>query len=123
LTIQVSPDMPRVGETVTVTASGQFPDTCWLVRVFDCGELEGDVIDVTVNSYDHYWALCLPVITPYEVVCTYIFQAAGTYTLRAHDIGESLIRPYERVSSCEIVVVEHVGVEETNWSAFKARYR
>lgn len=123
LTIQVSPETPRVGETVTVTASGSFPDMCWYVTGFDCGELDGGVIDITVNSYDRYWGVCLAVITPYEVVCTYEFEAAGTYTLRAHDIGESLTRPFERVSGCEIVVVDHVGVEKTSWSAFKASYR
>ena len=124
--IDVSPDEPEVGETVTVTVRGEHSDLCWSVLSHDCGSVVGQEITITVDSYDCANRECYtcPLATsPFEISCEYVFNVPGTYVIRADETADTMRFYCGSDQERTIEVSGSVPNEASSWAAIKALFR
>lgn len=124
--IDVYPPAPKAGETVTITVRGEYSDLCWEVVSSACGDVMGQELVINVDSYDcagRECGVCLPATSSFEITCEYVFDAAGTYLIRADETADT-DRTYCGVDvEHALEVAVSVPVEASGWSAIKALYR
>ena len=124
--ISVSPSEPAVGETVTITVWGEHNDLCWSVPNFDCGDLVGQALTITVNSYDcanRECPICDLATSPFEVTCEYVFSAPGEYVIRADENADTTRWYCGTDVEHAIQVSGSVPVAGSSWGAIKALFR
>ena len=124
--VEVSPSEPAVGETVTITVWGEHNDQCWSVPSFDCGDLVGQALTITVDSYDcanRECFSCLLATSPFEVTCEYVFSAPGEYVIVADEIADTTRWYCGADVEHAFQVSDSVPVDASSWGTVKALYR
>jgi hypothetical protein len=116
----VTPADPVVGETVTVTVSGFFGDSCGYIASSDCGELVDQELGITVG-YGHTGGICDFLPEPFELSCAYTFDEPGSYLIRIQETASNGF--YCTDIELPLEVAGSVAVEVRSWSTVKAKYR
>jgi hypothetical protein len=104
--VQVEPANPTVNDSITITCSGWFNDTCWDPDEGHCGSVMGFVIKPWINAVDH-WApgiVCLMMVVPYSFQCEYGQLPAGHYVVNFTENHESMRDPVSDFLSVEFDV-------------------
>ena len=125
-TIQVDPPDPTVGEPVTITVTGYMPDSCWSLVGHNCLDVVEQEIVLEINTYDcagRECEICLAVLIPFEVACTYEFAEPGTYGVLAVEHWDSLNPVFVLDLTTSFEVSDSVAAEATTWSALKSLFR
>lgn len=124
--ITTDPALPAVGDTVIITVSAEMQDSCWSLLGHACADTVAPEIVIAADTYDcadRECGSCMAVPVPFEVSCQYVFETAGSYTIRAvenADTGRGGFHyDFERV----IEVAEEVPAATLGWSALKSMYR
>ncbi len=124
--LTVDPENPVVGDTVTITMTGWWMDSCWSLVDQACSMLRNGVIVIEAFGYDAMGResdVCLQMVVGYEVVCTYKDLAAGEYRVHAVEHADSLRYPGEREWSLTFFVSPLVSSDGLTWTTLKRMYR
>ena len=124
--IQIEPPEPMVSESVTITVTGYMPDSCWSLLGHNCSDAVEQEIVLEVYTYDcagRGCDICLAVLIPFEVVCTYEFAEPGTYNVQAVEHWDSLNPVFVLDLTTSFEVSGSVATVTTTWSALKSLYR
>lgn len=124
--IQISPAEPIVGETVTITVAGEMPDSCWSLTGHNCLDVVGQEIGLEIFTYDcagRGCEICLAMLIPFEVSCTYVFSAPGIYNVLAVEVWDSLRPVFSVDLTTSFEVLDSVAAEARTWGTIKALYR
>jgi len=124
--LTVDPENPIVGDTVTITMTGWWMDSCWSLVDQACSDHLKGVIVIEAYGYDALGReadACLQMVVGYEVVCTYEDLAAGEYRVHAIEHADSLRYPGEREWSLTFTVSPLVSSDGLTWTTLKTMYR
>ena len=92
----------------------------------DCLDVVGQDIALEVNTYDcsgRGCDICLAVLIPIEVECTYEFAEPGTYEVLAVENWDSLYPVFVLDLTTSFEVTSSVATASTTWSSLKSLYR
>jgi hypothetical protein len=113
------------GQTVTIAVLGGLTSSCWEFQDFETS-LTGQLalVEITLINDTPPEISCLPVITPYDVYPEFVFNEAGTYTVRVVEHRFYLGSPLEdQIWEGTIEVTGETADQPVSWSAVKALYR
>jgi hypothetical protein len=102
------------------------PDSCWSLVGHDCLDPVERQVVLEINTYDcagRGCEICLAVLVPLEVVCTYEFDEPGIYDVLAVEHWDSLNPVFVLDLTTSFEVFDSVATTETTWSKVKALYR